>query len=65
LVSTFHKDIIFSKLNELKGINKIWSKLRSLGLMVKQKSHLNKMPEDLDVLAAGLTAVPDVDNSKK
>jgi len=63
LVSTFHKDIIFSKLNELKDSNKIWSKLRSLGL-VKQKSHLNKMPEDLDVLAAGLTAVPDVDNSK-
>jgi hypothetical protein len=63
LVSTFHKNIIFSKLNNLKGSNQIWSNLRSLGL-VKQKSYSNKMPEDLDVLAEGLTAVPDIDYSK-
>jgi Reverse transcriptase (RNA-dependent DNA polymerase)/Endonuclease-reverse transcriptase len=63
LVSTFHKGIIFSKLNNLKCSNHIWSSLRKLGL-IKEKSFSNKLPENLDELAEGLTALPDIDSSK-
>jgi hypothetical protein len=55
LVSTFHKSIIFSKLNKLKCSNHIWSSLRNF--RIKEKSFSNKLPENLDELAKGLTAV--------
>jgi hypothetical protein len=55
--STFHK------LNDLKSSTHIWSSLRNLGL-VKEKSFSNKLPENLDVLADDLTALPDIDSTK-
>jgi hypothetical protein len=63
LITTFHKNVIFSKLNDLKSSTHIWSSLRNLGL-VKEKSFSNKLPENLDVLADGLTALPDIDSTK-
>jgi Reverse transcriptase (RNA-dependent DNA polymerase) len=63
LILTFHKNVIFSKLNELRCSNQIWSNLRNLGL-VKEKSFSSKLPDNLNDLADGLTAVPDIDSSK-
>jgi exonuclease III len=63
LIATFHKNVIYSKLNNLIGTDHIWKTLRNLGL-VKDKSFSKSLPEDLNELAQSLTKCPDIDESK-
>lgn len=63
LIATFHRSVIYDKLNNLIGKTQIWNTLRNLGL-VKSKTNSKVLPEDLDALAQGLTITPDIDMTK-
>jgi hypothetical protein len=63
LIATFHRGIIFEKLNNLASSTQIWSVLRNMGL-IKEKSHVKILPMNLDDMAVGLTTVPEIDMGK-
>lgn len=63
-IVTYHKKIIFDKLNSLQNSVHIWNKLRNLGL-VKAKNVPTNFPVSLNEMIKGLTVTQDADRIAK